>query len=1374
MNKQTTLWTALPNGHGTAGGAHVKISVLVSPRLQSTEAAWLTLGDPAYADFLHWAEKMKTVQFTVEFAGRPPITVAPVITPLDDALWTAIFKPSTPVEPHKLPNVGAIRVNSYPVRNVAQRLKQTYQAVAINSPVLLPRADLADPALEPARGLLRDMVVTPQQRTAIAGELNTRLQGSQARAVRSPVFRANTSLSTTTEMRPLAATEAPVAPGITQAQVDFHQFQDFHASLVGPPRPMPTVAQLIKSIDFHQIVANLQQYPMLMRKLGLILDLQIPFAPELVGAGWVRVTPVGMAAAGKEVVSPRTSILLDDKRFAARPRDPNGDVVDGMLRLNDAERFEIGQVDMDGAGLKLAEVATQMARKPVFLATPTPPRAGAGDASPAPPPREEEEAAPLPSLRSAGLWVARVDRAYELSTALDRVATLNRAVQDNKPEEQLLFAEDLVRGYRVDVWDATADKWFSLCQRVGRYKFAALNQTIAMQDEGWVSSAAVESPTKPNEVYVHETMFRWEGWSLCAPRPGGAVEPHSGAQPVTDQFGVDITFTAKPGSLPRLRFGREYRLRARVVDLAGNSLKLEDATDAAASPPHIYFRSEPVVPPAVIPRTPLDAKTPGESAEIIVIRSRNDTPAKDEAPSNAVSQRHLVPPRTSVQMAELHGQFDGPEAMKGDAATYQMIVAKDVRPEEYYDVDQMPMPYLPDPLAFGVMARLRMLPSSGRPPSATASPPAPPAPAGGGGGPQMAFRAGGFGAGIPRMVAKPNLLFVEPKDQVVQVPFGENWPELRPVRLVLYEPTDPDEKMAFLAPRRALRVPLPKGEAAEIWLSCYLKPTSLDKLQVWRWSVEGVAAPTVRRANLAPPQALEINRRLHQPAALAQWSDQVRLPAPARQAIQGLAEQTEQGRHWMATPFRRLTLVHATQQPLGRPHFRTLNPVKQIGQTFASLQDNVAVSGKTTNKVEVLARWQEWIDPVAKEKPEQIAGQAKVGEIAVERDDASLPLGGMPHEFHDTKYRHINYKLVATSRYAEYFLMRGPGAPPAPDMDFTRTSPDTEGEVDVLSSARPAAPKVLYVIPAFGWTNSTEGQTMISTRAGGWLRVYLERPWYSSGDGELLGVVVSQPSAPGMTIAAPPAAVADRLKPFVTQWGQDPLWVGAAMRAWPEVGDFKGAAGTESGLSLEELPGAAVSVVGYEVSYDQARQLWFADIQVDCGQAYFPFIRLALARYQPKSVKNQNGDCKLSRVVLADLAQVVPDRTVTLSFNAADATRVGVNVSGPTYQRSAASPGPSEMVVTVEERPGPLLDASSWTPVPDLEVNLPRGRGRGGGEAWAGEVVLPAARTARKYRLVVKEYETYEADPQLPPGPVSMVPPVALAKRVVFANVLEI
>ena len=62
--------------------------------------------------------------------------------------------------------------------------------------------------------------------------------------------------------------------------------------------------------------------------------------------------------------------------------------------------------------------------------------------------------------------------------------------------------------------------------------------------------------------------------------------------------------------------------------------------------------------------------------------------------------------------------------------------------------------------------------------------------------------------------------------------------------------------------------------------------------------------------------------------------------------------------------------------------------------------------------------------------------------------------------------------------------------------------------VEVPASARPVAPEIAYVIPTFGWQRQTQTNLKRSVRFGGGLRVYLERPWCSSGEGELLGVTL--------------------------------------------------------------------------------------------------------------------------------------------------------------------------------------------------------------------------------------------------------------------------
>ena len=68
-------------------------------------------------------------------------------------------------------------------------------------------------------------------------------------------------------------------------------------------------------------------------------------------------------------------------------------------------------------------------------------------------------------------------------------------------------------------------------------------------------------------------MFSWGGWSLVAKRPGQLVNTDEDIEdpPLPRQTDPALplvtTFKAAPGSLPRLRYGTHYRLRAQLVDL---------------------------------------------------------------------------------------------------------------------------------------------------------------------------------------------------------------------------------------------------------------------------------------------------------------------------------------------------------------------------------------------------------------------------------------------------------------------------------------------------------------------------------------------------------------------------------------------------------------------------------------------------------------------------------------------------------------------------------------------------------------------------------------------------------------------------------------
>ena len=641
--------------------------------------------------------------------------------------------------------------------------------------------------------------------------------------------------------------------------------------------------------------------------------------------------------------------------------------------LSGPDQYDVVELDVDGGAEKILDFSYNMARL------------GFGDAGTS---IDTPDNYGLPSLRSAGFSIARVDRATRLVSTFDTASSNNTDITTGSAVT--LHADDVTRGYRVDVWDSMTDEWHSLNLRDGIYQMLTGPLTRNFSDEGFATVATSQSADGTStDLRLPESLFRWAGWSLCASRPGKTIgpdcQPQPQSNPATTALQLQTSFTAQKGTLPRLRFGAQYQFRVRAVDLAGNSFASDavlDATYSLPPQPIAYLRYEPIVAPAVVLRQPLGpVTTPGESGDRIVIRSNFDTHIA------AVSERHIAPPKTSEAMAETHGMLDT-AAGPPDKTLYTTLVNHDgsfpvnpAHPDQPlpFTGPQLTIPYLPDPFAPG--AAFAKLPGA-------------------------------------------------PADSVFEVPFTGTWPDITPFRLVLDEGSgapqfheNPNE--------RVLRVKLPKAEQVTVAMSCFLTddPTTrpsnmLSTMMIWSLIEEAVSDPTA----LAALRTLALN-----------------------------------GGHWMLTPPRLLTLVHAVQQPLLEPQFQNLEAGKtEVGQTYATLTDEFPVDGKSTIKVDIQATWQDPVDDLSTDpQPVILHGAIRAFEVPLEVDDTVCVIDDTQqstrhfssrHEFHDTRHRSVTYTTVATTRFKEYF----PDTLTANSDNITRTSQPVT--ISVLNSARPAAP----------------------------------------------------------------------------------------------------------------------------------------------------------------------------------------------------------------------------------------------------------------------------------------------------------------------------
>ena len=1211
MARQTLTFVVLPNGR--AAGHKLRLSIYMTPRLEG--AATLQ----GFPDFLHWTAQVQQhgLKFTLA-SGAKTAVIGVDNTVLRPDLWDAIFQSTTYVEKFVVPDLDQHLFVSYPARDAATFLKYAYQTMA-----MLPATSNVD-GHDILGDLLSDLMFREGHNSNLVATLRRKRlslwdaqQSATApvpgRAPRVTRLGGAVARELPADGVPTVLTRPPQTRDAVERFALYHHMPPAHHR---PPLPK-NEAGFAKTLDFHRALSALNAYPALLRALGLVFDVEVPaslcaISPGSPGAAYAsmaiqKVSPGFKWKLAPTFFLPPTSYFLTAQAFAAAPATASvdlasgtyvaADVIDGLLALS-PDFFFLLEVDVDGGLLNLLTLADNVnlvAFENVRNATH---------------PVNVEQV--LPALRSGGIALMADQRAAQVLQSIRDNKSFDAALQSSAAPPRPFNVRDLVRGYRLDIHSAKVNAWYSLHRRNGTYAFGAGGKLVLHVDdeEGFTQlavaqpaddpkrkpdalSTAAGAPQPGTDVFVHERVARWHGWSLSVQRPGAAInrspDPSRATDPdpTLDQpmtpFKMVATFAPVAASLPKLRFGDRYQLRVRAVDLAGNSVPLDRPSRSnLVAPPKLglpYLRFEPVPHPVLLLRQGL---APGASLERLVIRSYNVDPPFDTAPTGEIDQRHVVPPRASVRLSEQHGMFDDSQGrLDGSKPTYDMIVARDkagLATVNSVPLDPRPLvntPYLPDPLARG--AAFRDLPntpddSNGR------------------------LRKGTLSyATLPDVERRPG--------SVTHISFGKDWPNRQALRLVVAEGS---QRPAWDDAHRVLTVFLPKSATVDVALSSYLDASDLTLMGIWDWARERLEADELE-------SALGLNG-----------------PVPPSNAFALLTRLALEGGHPMLTPARTITLVHAVQQPLGRPQFTMLPVVRPAGQSTALanafspltawrefgahsavLLGGLRIHGASTARIDLQASWREFVDDPTQPSPTRLPASAFVDKIELHDfaqgpvfADASesrmvatyIPQGdtlwfsapsdtlpGMTapssvaapvQQFGDTKHRRVRYEAVASSRFRECF---------ADSLDFTRTSEPTI--VNVPSAARPLAPDVLYVIPTFGIEQQETTNVKTAIRRGNGVRVYLNRPWYSSGENELLGVTLWPASAPD-----PDTPTREQYKPFFTQWGLDPIWKSGPLDEVPRSFTFPQAVASAAALSLEEAD-IAVDVAGHCVFFDAEREL---------------------------------------------------------------------------------------------------------------------------------------------------------------------------------------
>jgi hypothetical protein len=1254
------VWICCPNGF-TADRRKARASVFVAPRL-STDAGAGTVADfPVMVDWpTHLAATTLSAGLRPRNQAGSPLPATIVSPAADSRVWRAIFPASTPVTSFAGgPDLSQRTITSYPATRLAATIDAVYEATLVAS-VAAPPLQLSVPASD------QPPVATPDPVDSLQS-LFAPLDSAAGLAA--------------------PATEGSALAELVQAQ------QVRRARTANPPS-----TSMGAPPDFHQLITSVGDHPALLRLLGLVIDIEFDFTTPP-GDSFAYVLPSD--SPDRLDLCALTALLPDG--FTARPRADGTPA--GFEPLTPPD-WVIEQTDVDSMLEKTQAMLAALGSDP------------AGRAAP-------------PARRTIGLALALTGRADAIRRELQRKASFVDSLADGGSDipaiadgAAVLDATDLRSGYRLDILDEAIGSWRSLHARQVRYNITGVGpmpdaSEPPISDEGYLQDVLTAvAGGADGDLFVHEYVATWRGWSLSAPYP---VDGQRAAPPPTSPPPAVVPdISAAPGTLPALRFGRQYRMRMRTVDLAGNGL-VGDVTspDGVDSVTVRFLRQEPVPPPVVAP----DAETvaaqphpgpteidfgPGAGLHRIVLRSDGSSPS----PS---SSRMLIAPAGSVQLAELHGKLDdgigtGRSASRGPSRAMLARAGAALT----LPVGDAP-PYLPDPMAAGV-----------------------------------AF------LGLPG----------QPADQPLQVLFAApTWDTPRPLRLAVVEGPRGTPPVIDAA-AATVTVTLARGQSATVQVA----------------------------SMLADPSAMALLATDGRAGASRSASDDAAVQASAKAS-----------RNTLITPWQEIELIDAVPQSLTPPGVDEPEAERGWRDTDTGLTFSGFVDPDTAAQLSITASWTDQVDDPAAPAPTPRTRSAlawswpraalsppgpdfdlavPTGSAPVQADSDQSGLRRLP--FGDTRHHAVTLTPSTVPPYPECFTN-----PPVPlagaDVAF-----------EVLNSAPPPPPKVLSVVttsalvtdgvpPRDGETIIIDDPSAVAHRRDGGIRVYLDRPWNVTGDDELLGVVV------GHGWEGLPNETPDNIWHFdpdnayawyASHVGQDPLRQSADVPPLTAA-QFRNAELTDQ-VQLRELARAAVpdraaTIVAYRPVFDPVSGHWVCDIDLDLGDAYFPFVRLALVRYQPKSLRpvpdslDRTPDaCVVSPVVTTQAVQPLPQRTLSV-IPSADSIKL--TLSGPGY---GVIPDPLTLqfpdTVDVPPRvhaqlywsdPGPVVE---WTPV--LASDMPPGASPTvnfdrPGNFWVATLARPTAHPGRTLRVLVIEEDAVPLDAGQDPND-------GLGARVIYFDAVDL
>lgn len=811
----------------------------------------------------------------------------------------------------------------------------------------------------------------------------------------------------------------------------------------------------------------------------------------------------------------------------------------------------------------------------------------------------------------------------------------------------VIHGHNIHKGYRVDVIynDDNGKKTVrSLCKRTVNYVLKA-NEEKTVQaenepvdknyfkqfclcddDEGWILESMQGS--RSQAVYIDEELFRWNDWSLCAD-PIARGNEYSAKKPI-DSDNVRVYVFPQLQSLPPLRFGEPYNFALRFVDITGGSVDSSNLSigKAVLAKDIIYNRVQGITSPLVTLGHPLHKKSDrkndyldecyGEDVNTLMIRSYFDEEnSRLQFETKTTTIRYIGPPKLDLNMVKKHKLFDAlMKAVAGNAPVKNVskeFLAFTSLPKKYHDhaddadtkeevmLKNKNVPYLFDPLVSG-----------------------------------YAFSINGKAELNSILIQSGSLLY-----------FRNVWFK----QVTLSGLSTSGDYSFFHQNENDLTLLLQQGMEKRLTITCQTDVAGMSASKADLQLVHAVEKPCLLDTDVNGKKFLtEYSTR----------PGEIKLLRRPKGGIEaGLTMFFDQFPCITSEAF----ILHACHLEIvaTRKRFLSDGSVNTTGFEYKQV-NHIVRTGVKPDRADT---------------------------------EQAVYFSGIQHTFNDTKARKIFYSLEAISKFKRFFRtfkndpkdrfsIFGYGGNVAdkpayidPDTSETDIKKITNENVAkrknwmvLNSSEAPPPPKVDAIVPLIRWEGSLSSKSGLK-RISDTIRIYFDEDWFVSGEDEHVALFFAEQDD------ARSSNVPKGLENVLSQLGNDPASIAPSDPSKEECGEkirmitekmlgkekeyidlFFSNLDFENRAMYKNKPcRAAIYKVDFMPSEEEnGTGRYFIDVKLNdetLNDLYFPFLRFAIARYQPNTIDTRGSDGKevdshFSKPVITDFVQLLPCRAIKI------------------------------------------------------------------------------------------------------------------------------